>query len=594
MKPWWTFLLFASLVTSQCARIRSRKEWGSLSTAEKRTYISAVVAFQRGARSVYDEFASIHARLFNGGIHRNGHFLPWHRYFLILYENRLAQYQPSVAQHYWDATRNFQGMDGNSIFTDGDMGFGVLKQGCVSGPFAQYQPCITRTPPMNQMLSSPAVITSLMQPVRYADFRNALESTYHNQVHSNLGGDMATGGSPKDPLFFMHHCMVDYLWWVWQSRSADRVTGQNSYDRNPNEQLLNYPGVTAADTLNTRGPKMCYTYIHPSTPGAVGANTGGVPSNPGTPVVNPGRPVINPGTPVINPGRPVIIPGTPVVNPGRPVVNPGRPVVNPGFPVVNPGFIPGRPGFIPGRPGFTPGRPGFTPGRPGFGRPWLVKRGPVLSKRAYIPDPINDKKCIGEVIEQVYPAPISELWIKNGGYNRTEIRLFEEQQKRVVDKINELGGYVSPVAMVYNKEAMLRLFQIKSNVVADQPVTCRIYERKTKIPVGKTEQETIDNLLKVIQRAEKKDLRPTVEQLMKIIGKPFFPLDHPSNPFRACRDFEQYFKVKVDVNQNQQEIESEKEDKGGDSEGEKEDKGDSEGKEEKADTEDKGDTENEQ
>jgi tyrosinase len=24
--------------------------------------------------------------------------------------------------------------------------------------------------------------------------------------------------SPNDPLFWLHHCMVDRVWWIWQNR----------------------------------------------------------------------------------------------------------------------------------------------------------------------------------------------------------------------------------------------------------------------------------------------------------------------------------------------------------------------------------------
>ncbi|MEM7474314.1 MAG: tyrosinase family protein [Planctomycetota bacterium] len=41
-------------------------------------------------------------------------------------------------------------------------------------------------------------------------------SRLHNQVHVWVGGSMLPGTSPNDPVFFMHHCMVDKLWADWQ------------------------------------------------------------------------------------------------------------------------------------------------------------------------------------------------------------------------------------------------------------------------------------------------------------------------------------------------------------------------------------------
>jgi tyrosinase len=33
-----------------------------------------------------------------------------------------------------------------------------------------------------------------------------------------VGGDMATGSSPSDPLFWLHHANLDRLWAKWQSQ----------------------------------------------------------------------------------------------------------------------------------------------------------------------------------------------------------------------------------------------------------------------------------------------------------------------------------------------------------------------------------------
>jgi tyrosinase len=37
----------------------------------------------------------------------------------------------------------------------------------------------------------------------------------HNRVHVWIGGDMAPGTSPNDPVFFLNHCNVDRIWESW-------------------------------------------------------------------------------------------------------------------------------------------------------------------------------------------------------------------------------------------------------------------------------------------------------------------------------------------------------------------------------------------
>lgn len=54
-----------------------------------------------------------------------------------------------------------------------------------------------------------------------ASMRKYLEIKLHNPVHAIIGGQMATGSSPNDPVFFLHHANVDRLWDVWQQRHVD-------------------------------------------------------------------------------------------------------------------------------------------------------------------------------------------------------------------------------------------------------------------------------------------------------------------------------------------------------------------------------------
>lgn len=40
----------------------------------------------------------------------------------------------------------------------------------------------------------------------------------HNRVHMWVGGDMAPGSSPNDPVFYLNHCNVDRIWEAWMAR----------------------------------------------------------------------------------------------------------------------------------------------------------------------------------------------------------------------------------------------------------------------------------------------------------------------------------------------------------------------------------------
>jgi tyrosinase len=89
-------------------------------------------------------------------------------------------------------------------------------------------------------------IDDAMAATTYSAFWEVLE-TIHDGVHVVIGGGtgaMSTAHSPKDPLFFLHHAMVDKLWADWQ-RDHDEYTwtGESNlhspYENTPTQSLMN-------------------------------------------------------------------------------------------------------------------------------------------------------------------------------------------------------------------------------------------------------------------------------------------------------------------------------------------------------------------
>jgi hypothetical protein len=54
--------------------------------------------------------------------------------------------------------------------------------------------------------------------------QGTLEALPHNQVHNSIGGWMPTPASPRDPIFFMHHCNIDRIWAVWNLHHLNYAT----------------------------------------------------------------------------------------------------------------------------------------------------------------------------------------------------------------------------------------------------------------------------------------------------------------------------------------------------------------------------------
>jgi tyrosinase len=84
--------------------------------------------------------------------------------------------------------------------------------------------------------------------------------------------------SPGDPVFWLHHGMIDRVWWIWQLQNLEKrltdvsktLTMNNSPpSRNGTINDLTNLGVLAGDvkladlmlTIGGMGGKLCYVYV---------------------------------------------------------------------------------------------------------------------------------------------------------------------------------------------------------------------------------------------------------------------------------------------------------------------------------------------
>ena len=76
--------------------------------------------------------------------------------------------------------------------------------------------------------------------------------------------------SPSDPIFWLHHGFVDYMYQQWQSQNDVRVstTGVDGVDSTGNALTMNTnilmtnlkPTVKLNQVVNTQSSLLCYTY----------------------------------------------------------------------------------------------------------------------------------------------------------------------------------------------------------------------------------------------------------------------------------------------------------------------------------------------
>ena len=108
-----------------------------------------------------------------------------------------------------------------------------------------------------------------------------LESTYHNHIHSFVGGldgdkGMISDRSPTDPLFWIHHANIDRIWFDW-AYSQDQNPLPHSKDNLTLQEWLKFPmgnfidksgaTVTSAveDVLDPKNAKVAYDTIDPNS-----------------------------------------------------------------------------------------------------------------------------------------------------------------------------------------------------------------------------------------------------------------------------------------------------------------------------------------
>ncbi|KAJ3103711.1 hypothetical protein HDU96_009167, partial [Phlyctochytrium bullatum] len=293
-----TLTIAAEEVWAQCRNPIVRREWNELSNAEKQAYVDAhkrLAArpisgqYRDPSRVSHGDFVATHA--VNAGIaHANAIFYPYHRAMLAVWERALATAGWTGGAVYWDWSAVSQNWWESDIFRwFGTQGTGSDR--CVaSGPFASGQyavskdpgtgpgelrdyagnpTCLRRCGSPGQVVTDATTLSSLFElATDYTTFRGDDSRNFHAIGHIVVGGTQCDMGnfyfSPNDPLFFLHHAMVDKIWWKWQNLCPNFKTDYEGFlatgeAASTSQTLLNWP-YTAGDVLDTQGGVLCYTY----------------------------------------------------------------------------------------------------------------------------------------------------------------------------------------------------------------------------------------------------------------------------------------------------------------------------------------------
>jgi hypothetical protein len=239
-----------------------RKNYRNLTDVERNRFVEAL--FHLKSTGIVDQFANIHVTHMEHGIHRSSHFLPWHREFILRFENALRAHHPDITIPYWNSSVDRSPSDplwNNSFLGQFNSVWGL---GRALG---------SDTLPTEQQVDVNRGRTS------YDAFWPELERSIHNPPHNWVGGVMASAASPGDPIFYLHHCWIDLLWVQWQLAHPGAPFVSSGSGLGLNDPLMEWPDRTPANVLNHHS--LGYSYdIEPSRPfpiapgGAAGGRSG--------------------------------------------------------------------------------------------------------------------------------------------------------------------------------------------------------------------------------------------------------------------------------------------------------------------------------
>ena len=226
-----------------------------------------------GVRNRWDDFVAAHL-LNTPGIHYNAWLFPWHRHFVWTMEQTLRkECNYTGSQPYWDWSKRIDlPFSENPLFDGTDTSFGgdgpkpssndTLN--CITtGPFKNwtanlgptplgrfqilpqpqpnprsdglgYNPrCIERafnTTELSTFMQYQHIANAITRSRSASDFLLAVEynngsAGAHGHPHRFTGGTMRdVAVSPSDPIFYMHHAMLDRMWAIWQGQDLETRT----------------------------------------------------------------------------------------------------------------------------------------------------------------------------------------------------------------------------------------------------------------------------------------------------------------------------------------------------------------------------------
>ncbi|XP_052231046.1 putative tyrosinase-like protein tyr-3 [Dreissena polymorpha] len=199
----------------------------------------------------YDKLANLHRGAATMSAHFGPNFLGWHRVYLALMEEAIRKINKKLSLPYWDSTLDFDMENpANTIMFAPEFlgdGYGLVT----TGPFANWATPIgklERNIGGDSELFSKEIIKSIMKRCKTSEIvAPTAESDsdielYHGGPHVWVGGHMTgLNTAAHDPVFFLHHAFVDYIWEMFRTRQSSvcKVNPELDYPKASGEHASN-------------------------------------------------------------------------------------------------------------------------------------------------------------------------------------------------------------------------------------------------------------------------------------------------------------------------------------------------------------------
>nr|WP_161593692.1 tyrosinase family protein [Parerythrobacter lutipelagi] len=209
--------------------------------------------------------------------HGNWWFLPWHRVYIQAFERiiRGLTGEPDWGLPYW----NWQHVQSvPAIFTDSTSPlFDATRSSnnLNSTTFGAANVEAKMSESDFELFAGSAPNNLAPFNIRDAGTKGVLEQQLHDIVHGTVGGPSGhmryTSTAALDPVFWSHHCMVDYQWHQWNDNRANSNISNSDWITMPIDGMFVDPdGNDINGTIEDVIPLPLYAYQYePDTIGTV-------------------------------------------------------------------------------------------------------------------------------------------------------------------------------------------------------------------------------------------------------------------------------------------------------------------------------------